>query len=201
MPGSQRAAAEQRDPREAPGERPEVVRIWMLDGFRVSVGSRIIEENRWSLKKAAGLVKLLALEPGHRMHRERVMDLLWPDLEAEAATNNLHRTLYSARHTLEPQAPAAAPCYLRLGGEQLELCPEGSLWVDAEAFEEAAATARRSRDPAAYRAAVDLYAGELLPGDRYEAWAEDRREALRQTHLTLLLEMAVLYEELEDYGP
>ena len=79
----------------------------MLGRFRVSVGPRIVDENRWRLKKAAGLVKLLALAPYHRMHRERVMDLLWPDLEAEAATNNLHRTLHCARRTLEPKASAA----------------------------------------------------------------------------------------------
>jgi DNA-binding SARP family transcriptional activator len=173
----------------------------MLGRFRVSVGPRIVDENRWRLKKAAGLVKLLALAPYQRMHRERMMELLWPDLEAEAATNNLHRTLHSARRTLEPKASAAGSRYLRLRGDQLELCPEGSLWVDAEAFEEAAAAARRARDPAAYRAAVDLYAGELLPGDRYEAWAEDRRQGLRLTYLSLLLKMAGLHEEREDYEP
>ncbi len=160
-----------------------------------------IEEDHWRLRKAASLVKLLALEPEHRMHRERVMDLLWPDLEAGAATNNLHRTLHSARRTLAPEAPASASRYLRLAGEQLELCPEGSLWVDVKSFEEAAATARRAREPAAYRVAVELYAGELLPGDRYEAWAEDRREGLRLTYLSLLLEMAALHEEREDYEP
>jgi hypothetical protein len=47
---------------EAPtGERPKAVRVWLLGGFRVSVGSRIIEDKRWRLKKAATLVKLLAL--------------------------------------------------------------------------------------------------------------------------------------------
>ncbi len=40
--------------------------------------------------------------------------------------------------------------------------------MDVGSFEKAAAKARRLRDPAAYRAAVDLYAGELLPEDRYE---------------------------------
>jgi hypothetical protein len=34
----------------------------------------------WRLRKAAGLVKLLALAEGHRLHREQAMDLLWPDL-------------------------------------------------------------------------------------------------------------------------
>jgi predicted ATPase/DNA-binding SARP family transcriptional activator/DNA-binding CsgD family transcriptional regulator len=199
---ARRAARVEHELRDSAGSgRLEAVRVWLLGDFRVSVGSRTIEDNQWRLKKAAGLVKLLALAPNHRMHRERVMDLLWPDLEAAPATNNLHRTLYSARHVLEPQVPAADSCYLRLRNEQLELCPEGSLRVDAEVFEEAAATARRARDPAAYRAAVDLYAGELLPEDRYEGWAEERREGLRQTYLSLLLEMAVLYEERENYGP
>ena len=127
------------------GRAPETARIWLLGGFRISVDPHFIEEDHWRLRKAASLVKLLALEPEHRMHRERVMDLLWPDLEAGAATNNLHRTLHSARRTLAPEAPASASRYLRLAGEQLELCPEGSLWVDVKSFEEAAATATRPR--------------------------------------------------------
>ena len=35
----------------------------------------------------------------------------------------------------------------------------------------------------AYRAALALYGGELLPEDRYEDWTTARREALRETHL------------------
>ena len=32
-----------------------VKRVWLLGGFRVSVGSRTIGEDRWRLRKAAGL--------------------------------------------------------------------------------------------------------------------------------------------------
>jgi DNA-binding SARP family transcriptional activator len=39
-----------------------------------------------------------------------------------------------------------------------------------------------------------LYAGELLPEDRYEDWVTSRREALRQDHLRLCLELARLYQ-------
>ena len=42
--------------------------------------------------------------------------------------------------------------------------------MDVEVFEEAADTARRSNDPSAYRAAIELYSGELLPEDRFEEW-------------------------------
>jgi DNA-binding SARP family transcriptional activator len=60
-------------------------------------------------------------------------------------------------------------------------------------------SARRSRSPAAYRAALDLYGGELLPDDPYEEWAEARREALRQLYLALLIELAGLNQERGDY--
>jgi non-specific serine/threonine protein kinase len=89
---------------------------------------------------------------------------------------------------------------LRLWDQRLALCPEGPLWVDVEAFEEAAVMARHAMEPAAYRAAIDLYSGELLPQDRYEAWAEERRAQLRGLYLSLLLEMAGFYEERKEFG-
>jgi DNA-binding SARP family transcriptional activator len=46
------------------------------------------------------------------------------------------------------------------------------MWVEVKAFEEAAANARRARDPIACRVAVDLYSGDLLPEDRYEERGE-----------------------------
>jgi non-specific serine/threonine protein kinase len=89
--------------------------------------------------------------------------------------------------------------YLVSEDEQLLLHPQGELWVDVDAFEEAAATARRARDPAAYGAAIELYSGELLPADRYEEWAEGRRQQLRHTWLSLHLELARVCEERGEY--
>jgi len=175
------------------------IRIKLLGGFRVWVGSRVIEEDQLRLRKARSLIKLLALSPGHRLHREQVMDLLWPQLDSKAASNNLHHALHIARRTLEPSAGAASG-YLHLQGENLALSPAGPLWVDVEAFEEAATTARHAIEPAAYRAAIELYSGELLPQDRYEAWAEERRAQLRGVYLSLLLELAGVYEERKEFG-
>jgi predicted ATPase/DNA-binding SARP family transcriptional activator/DNA-binding CsgD family transcriptional regulator len=177
---------------ERSGEAPEATRIRLLGGFEVSVDARTIEDSSWRLRKAAGLVKLLALAPGHRLHRERVMDLLWPHLGTKAASNNLRGALHAARRTLNPSTTSR---YLVLRGEQLVLCPAGRLRVDAEAFEEAASAARRSQNPAAFRAAIGLYGGELLPEDRHEAWTQDKREGLRRTYLSLLVELAGLYGE------
>jgi predicted ATPase/class 3 adenylate cyclase len=180
----------------APIPDPEPLHIHLLGGFRVTVGERAIPETAWRLRKARSLVKLLALAPGHQLHREQLWDRLWPDLTPEAAANNLHRTLHAARRALAPTGggtPAAAP-YLQLRGELLRLAPPEVVWTDVAAFEEAVGRARGSEDPAAYQAALALYAGDLLPEDRYEDWAAERREPLRQRYLGLLAEVAALYE-------
>src|SRR5215203_4534723 len=176
--------------------RSEAVRVRLLGGFRVSVGPRAITQDAWRLRKAAALVKLLALASGHRLHREQAMDLLWPDANRRASSNSLRSTLHAARKILDPTMGSR---YLASEDETLVLCPEGDLWVDVDAFEEAASTARRFKEPATYRAALDLYGGDLLPEERYEEWTEGRRDELRQLYLALLVELAGLYEERREH--
>jgi hypothetical protein len=116
--------------RTCEGGGPEVMRVWMLSGFRISIGARTLGENTWQLRKAAAIVKLLALSPGQRLHRERVMDLLWTHLGIQEAANSLRRTLHAARRALDPD-PASTHRYLSLRGEQVALCPGSLLWVDS----------------------------------------------------------------------
>jgi predicted ATPase/DNA-binding SARP family transcriptional activator/DNA-binding CsgD family transcriptional regulator len=179
------------------GVEPEAVRIWLLGGFKISVGSRTIAETEWRLRKAATLAKLLALAPNHRLYREQAIDLLWPNLARKAASNNLRQAVHTARRAFDPTAGSR---YLQSKDKSLVLCPESSLRVDVEVFEEAAATARHARNPAAYRAALDLYVGDLLPEDRYDEWVEKRRQELRRLYLALLVELAELYEEHGEHG-
>jgi predicted ATPase/DNA-binding SARP family transcriptional activator/DNA-binding CsgD family transcriptional regulator len=183
--------------RAVPDGATEAVRVKLLGGFSVSVGAQEIGQGGWRLKKAAAMVKLLALSSDHRLHREQLEDLLWPGSGRKAASNSLRRTLHAARRTLDP---AEGSRYLAGEEESLVLCPGGELWVDVDAFEQAAATARRSREPAAYRGALGLYAGDLLPEDRYEAWAEEKRGELRRLYLDLLVELARTHEERGDLG-
>ena len=73
--------------------------------------------------------------------------------------------------------------------------------MDVEAFEEASTAARRARHPAAYRRALELYAGDLLPEDRYEGWVEERRRQSKTLHLDLLAELAALHEQRGELEP
>jgi DNA-binding SARP family transcriptional activator len=174
----------------------------LLGGFRVSCAGREVDDGDWRLAKARSLVKLLALEPGHALHREQVIDLLWPEMDPDAAANNLNQALFVARRTLASVVPGVDGASLIARERQmLSLQPPGGLWIDVDAFDRLAATARRSDDPASYYAAIDLYGGELLPEDRYEDWAGERREATRDRYLQILLRLADLHSEREEHAP
>jgi predicted ATPase/DNA-binding SARP family transcriptional activator len=162
------------------------VRIRLLGGFEVTVAGRPVAADAWRLRKAKTLVKLLALAHGHRLHREALMAVLWPDRDGVSAANNLHQALYVARRVLA--GASSALCCLR---DDVVLLSEGVMpWLDTEAFDAACRRARQTRDPQDYRAAAELYRGDLLPEDRFEDWAEGPREALRERHLGLLVEYA-----------
>src|SRR5919199_804759 len=154
---------------------PLSLEIHLLGPFRVAVDGRAVEERRWSRRKPALLVKLLALQPHHQLHREQVVELLWPDLDAEAAANNLHKAIHLARHALEPELESAADSHFILAhGQQVHLRAPGRLWIDAEEFERGAAEALKSSDPRACESALALYEGDLLIEDPYEDWAVAR---------------------------
>ena len=109
------------------------VEVKVLGGFAVVVdGERI--EGPWRLRKAKTLVKLLALAPDHRIHRDVVIDRLWPDAEMDAGANNLHQALHAARRVLGNER-------IGLRDEMVVLGPGGDVTVDVDEFMAAAAAA------------------------------------------------------------
>ena len=147
------------------------ITVTLLGGFSAAVDGEPVPETAWRLKKARELVKLLALAPDHRLHREQVMDVLWRELAPAAAANNLHQAVHVARRALAPDA-------ISVRDEVLSLAAD----VDVNRLELAAADARRTGTPAAYRATLAIWGGELLPENRYDDWVSDRRDALSDLH-------------------
>jgi DNA-binding SARP family transcriptional activator len=170
--------------------------IRVLGAFQVSVANRVVEPNVWRLRKATHLVKILALTPGHRLHRDQLIDALWPEVDADSALTSFHQALHAARRALEPDRSARAPgSLLRLHQQVLSIEPADAVWVDAEAFQTAASNARATRDLGVHLTAQALYAGELLPEDLYESWTQRARDSLREMYLVLLLNTARLQAE------
>jgi DNA-binding SARP family transcriptional activator len=154
--------------------------VTLLGGFRVSIEGREVPKAAWKHRRAGDLVKLLALAPNRRLHREQVMDALWPDLDPGAAAANVRKATHLARRALGLDNAVS--------GEDgvLVLLRDGTGAIDAERFETEARAAAEAADAAACAAAARLYHGDLLPEDRYAEWTIEPRERLRALYAKIL---------------
>ena len=171
------------------------LRVELLGGFRVERAGIARPASGWQRRTAKTLTKLLATHPCHRLHREQVLEILWPDVELESALNSFGKALHAARRALEPELlPRESSAYLPLTDSMVALDTQ-RVWIDADHFEHLAESALRRRDVAAYESALAAYGGELLPEDRYEDWCAERRDHLAAVHIQLLLALAEAHQE------
>jgi DNA-binding SARP family transcriptional activator/TolB-like protein/Tfp pilus assembly protein PilF len=171
------------------------LQIYLLGTTRILVDGVPIEDRAWTRRKSKALVKLLALAPHHQLHREQLMESLWPEQEPELAANNLNKVLHAARRALEPQLKNGVDSrFLSTHEQQLILHVPGGFWIDVIAFEQQAQVALQGADVFAYETALALYTGTLLEEDRYEDWAVARREQLQRLQQRLLTRTAQLHE-------
>ncbi|MGI9016451.1 MAG: hypothetical protein ACR2HR_04970 [Euzebya sp.] len=80
--------------------------VRLFGGFSVDVDGRVVPEEAWRHRRAAGLVKVLALAPRHRLVREQAIEKLWPGLSANAGASNLRKAAHRARRAVRRGAVA-----------------------------------------------------------------------------------------------
>jgi DNA-binding SARP family transcriptional activator/pimeloyl-ACP methyl ester carboxylesterase len=160
--------------------RPIVaVTVRLLGGFAVEIDGRCVGADAFPRRTAARLIQLLALAPGRRLHREQVMDELWPEANVEVAANELHKAAHYARRA------TGAPDAVVLRHEFVALFPHRDVAVDLAAFDAAARAALTGGEPTA-AAALALCPGDLLPDEPYAAWAFQPRQRVELLRRELL---------------
>lgn len=151
------------------------VRVLMLGRFELGVGGVTIGPDDFERRSGAELVQLLALTPGHRLHREQVMAALWPGAEPGSAANSLRKAATFAR-----QATGADDAIV-VRDQVVSLFPDRPVETDVEVVETA-----RADDEESVVAAVDAYRGELLPDAPYAEWAARARDGIRRRLMALM---------------
>lgn len=126
--------------------------------------------------KVVALLVYLSLaaagRPARYQRRDRLVGLLWPELDQTHARGALRKAVHAARAVLGAEA------LLSRGDEELALA-DGALWCDAVAFGAAEEAGQLAR-------ALELYAGDLLPGfhlaecAEFGRWLDDARQELRE---------------------
>ncbi|WP_246000302.1 AfsR/SARP family transcriptional regulator [Nocardioides pocheonensis] len=170
------------------------VAIQLLGRFSVAVDGAPISGDAWRSRRAADVVKLLALSPDRRLHRSQVMEALWPESDPQGSGANLRKALHFARRATGDEQTIVSQQGV------LVLWPDAQVDTDVERFEIAARRALAEGDPAACRAVADLYGGDLLPDDRYESWLAEPHHRLRQRYLDLL-RVGTLWARLAEEDP
>lgn len=189
-PGAEYAGA--LDRAEAPA-RSAALRVRTLGGLEVRRGPDLIPAARWNRRAVRDLLTCLLSAPGHRVHREQVAELLWPD--QEQATRKLNDAVRLLRQLLD--GPDDAASKIQAVGDSLVLEPARGTrpdaeWLDAATFERAARAARAGTDRSACRTALACYGGAYLPDEPYAEWVVARREALRGLYRDTLRHLANL---------
>jgi DNA-binding SARP family transcriptional activator len=168
--------------------------ITLLGPFRVEVDGEPVSNDSWRSRRAADLVKLLAMQPERRVHREQLMDALWPDLNAVAAGANFRKAVFYARRALGTESAIVSE------GALVSLWPDATVHCDLTALLRDANEALLSGSPAQCEAILGAYSFDLLPADRYEQWTQEMRAKVRHVHLELL-NGADRWREILDLDP
>ena len=123
--------------------------------------------------KVIATLAYLALSPGGRFQRrDRIVGLLWPELDQEHARAALRKALHVLRGTLGDDV------VISRGDEELAVSRD-ALWCDAVVF-------ARACDSGELAHALELYEGELMPGFHlpecidFDLWLEGERRELSE---------------------
>jgi len=123
--------------------------------------------------KQLALLAYLCLEGSSRAsRRDRIVYLLWPELDQDHARAALSQAVYRLRRHL------GADTVLSFGQDELTI-DRGRVWCDAFQLEECLASGRGED-------ALHLYGGDFLEGFHlagapdFERWLADRRERIRE---------------------
>jgi len=166
----------------------DAVRVQLLGGFAASSGSSTVPATAWRLRKAKTLVKLLALEKSHRVHRDRIVDALWPASDTIDARNNLHQVVHAARRAFSSLGVDPSEV-LAWDGDLLVLGQRRAVVTDIEELRNRVEAARSAGDATSAAQALTGMSGELLPEDEYESWAQPHVRAFREWRARMTMDV------------
>lgn len=178
-------------------DRPRT-NIRVLGGFVVEQDGRPVPRSAWGSRKARDLLKILVVRAGHRIGREQLADLLWPDEPYDEVSNRLSVALSVLRSVLTV-GDAAAPVAAVEDAIELDV---DAVDIDLVRFEDLAREGDRAvrhgdraAAIAALTAAEEAYGGDLLGDDLDALWVVDRREELRSRYVAVARTLAGLAAE------
>jgi DNA-binding SARP family transcriptional activator len=190
--GVRRAARRTRARQEA-RPRPHL-RFVTMGGFSVWRDGVVVPEQAFERQKARTLLAALLCARGP-VHREGLVESLWPNLTPERGLAAMHSTLYALRRALEPGLSRREQSSVVVADGQAYrlVLAEADEW-DAEHF---LGLARAARAAAGSGSEIErlleaeaAHGGPFLPEWPYAEWAAPTRTEVEETHRQVLERLA-----------
>lgn len=181
---------------------PPELQIFLLGSFRLLVKGALVPNAAWQKRRAKLFVQIIALKSSHEIHREELIEMLYPDADTKTANARFYRILHAARKVLEPHRSSyASSNFLVNDGEVIKLSANDDFWIDTKEFEQKAREGLKKNDRDLLESAAELYKGDLLVNEPFEEWLASKRERLGTLFhqvLRRLSEMAESRNEMEE---
>ena len=146
-----------------------------LGKFVVRIGEEVI---KWNRKKSAELFAYLLENRDMPIHKEKLCDLLWPDLEPRKALVNLQSTIYSIRKILREYG--SCEVNIKYIGDNYLLSIK-DVYIDIIEFENTLRQALDLGDKSLLKKALNNYKEDYLEEEGW-IWTEPRKQELRKKY-------------------
>ncbi len=168
------------------------------------VGKRALAVETWHRKQALTVLKYLVAHAGRAVHRERLVEALWPGVDERRGRDRLKVAVWFLRQKMRA-AGITAEVIETL--ESAYALGRETVWIDVQQFERRVAEGcayrrqRRLDDAiACFEDAQRLYRGDYLEEDLYVDWAAEERGRLRELYLDTLIRLAECHAERGDFA-
>jgi ATP/maltotriose-dependent transcriptional regulator MalT/DNA-binding SARP family transcriptional activator len=173
-----------------------------LGHFAVQRDGLTIDEGEFGRRKARSVLAIL-LCMRRAVHREELVELLWPELPPRRGLAALHSTVHVLRRTLDPRPSADGTSVVHSDGIGYRVVLGPAVTWDADLFMAAARRAHAAgpeeRTDALLRA-ESLYAGSLLPEWPFAAWTRALRAEIEETHRVVIEALAREFGRVGRHG-
>ena len=179
------------------------MRIFSLGRFDLAVNGNGLDVDNWKRKQSVMLLKILVGQLGRPVHRERLIEWLWPDGDADSGWKRLKVVVSYLRDRL--RTGGAPDDVIETIGETYSLRRD-AVWIDSEHFVSLVSAGtkllkenRAVEAQARFEEAASLYRGDYLEDIPYAGWCVEERSRLLEVRLELLASLVKCYEELGLY--
>jgi DNA-binding SARP family transcriptional activator/CRP-like cAMP-binding protein len=180
---------------------PRII-IKTFGGFQLFRDEIPLEESSWEAIQPKLLLKAIIAHRSHGVPKDVLIEALWPEVSPISGERNFKVILHRLRKTLEPEMDKDfGSSYIHLKANLVSL-DEELCHIDIDDFSSLCRRGEQKHEEgdikstiALFKQALDLYAGDFLAEDLYAAWAEAKRNELRERYISLLYRVGELLEK------